>query len=186
MRQGRRPKTSPVSLLRSTELEFCFRCYLSRIPSESEVIQEKPLPADSPASASASTIGAALAASSGTGLSIPEAISQSQSKTSLPSQTPRDVVKEKKNRRNTLTVMDEPFSRTIKNRKGKTPSGETLAKASLATTPFTATTTTFTNHDDGYGAVACAGPSPDGHFPEYGQQGCTLVKRQSCVDYQGS
>lgn len=34
----------------------------------------------------------------------------------------------KKNRRNTLTVMVEPFSRTIKSRKGKTPVGETPSK----------------------------------------------------------
>ena len=120
----------------------------SRVPSESEAIPEKPLPADPPASASASTIGAAPAAS----LAIPDAAPQSQSKNSLLSPTPSDVAKEKKNRRNTLTVMVEPFSRTIKNRKGKTPTGETPAKASLATTPITTTTTTST--------TTAAGPSP--------------------------
>ena len=38
--------------------------------------------------------------------------------------------------------------------------------------------------DGGCSAVACAGPSPDSHFPEHGQQGCTLVQRQSWVDYR--
>lgn len=42
------------------------------------------------------------------------------------SSTPTDSAK--KNRRNTLTVMVEPFSRTIKSRKGKTPVGETPVK----------------------------------------------------------
>ncbi|KAG9310881.1 Pkinase-domain-containing protein [Chiua virens] len=36
----------------------------------------------------------------------------------------------KKNRRNTLTVMVEPLSRSIKSRKGKTPVSETLSKGS--------------------------------------------------------
>jgi len=115
---------------------------VSRVPSESEVIHEKLLPADPPASASsASTIGAAPAASSGTGLAILDVVPPpppARSKTSLLSLTPSDVAKEKKDRWNTLTVMVEPFSRTIKNRKGKTPMGEMPAKASLATTPTTA------------------------------------------------
>ena len=42
------------------------------------------------------------------------------------SPSPTDTAK--KNRRNTLTVMVEPFSRTIKSRKGKTPVGETPVK----------------------------------------------------------
>ncbi|KAL4078032.1 Pkinase-domain-containing protein [Scleroderma citrinum] len=115
----------------------------SRVPSESEVIEEKPLPADPRASAS---IGAAVASTT-----TADAVPQSQSKISLLSPTPSDAAKEKKNRRNTLTVMVEPFSRSIKNRKGKTPTGETPAKASLATTPIT---TTASN------ATTTTGPSP--------------------------
>lgn len=42
------------------------------------------------------------------------------------SSSPTDAAK--KNRRNTLTVMVEPFSRSIKSRKGKTPVSETPAK----------------------------------------------------------
>lgn len=78
---------------------------VSCVPSENEVIREKP--------ASASTIGA-----------VPGTPDPSQSKTSLLGQTPSDVSKEKKNRQNTLTVMVELFSQTIKNCMAKTPMGE--------------------------------------------------------------
>ena len=109
------------------------------VPS-SETIEEKPLPAEPPISASASTIGAAAAA----GLTTDTPVPQSRSRTSLLSPTPSDAAKDKKNRRNTLTVMVEPFSRSIKNRKGKTPTGETPAKALLATTPISTPTATTT------------------------------------------
>ncbi|KAI6119103.1 Pkinase-domain-containing protein [Pisolithus croceorrhizus] len=84
--------------------------YTSRVPSESSAagassaLEEKPQPAGP----------------------SPTDVPQSASRTSLLSPTSSDNAK--KNRRNTLTVMVEPFSRTIKNRKGKTPTGETPAK----------------------------------------------------------
>ncbi|KAG6335082.1 hypothetical protein ID866_4010 [Astraeus odoratus] len=86
--------------------------YASRVPSESSAtgatspIEEKPLPADP----------------------SPADVPKSHSKTSLLSPAPSDSANAKKNRRNTLTVMVEPFSRSIKNRKGKTPTGETPVK----------------------------------------------------------
>ncbi|KIK93594.1 hypothetical protein PAXRUDRAFT_828808 [Paxillus rubicundulus Ve08.2h10] len=46
----------------------------------------------------------------------------------LLSPAPSSVTDPKKSRRNTLTVMVEPFSRSIKSRKGKTPTGETPVK----------------------------------------------------------
>ncbi|KIJ64318.1 hypothetical protein HYDPIDRAFT_28762 [Hydnomerulius pinastri MD-312] len=56
-------------------------------------------------------------------------VPQSHSKNSLLSPAPSSATDaSKKNRRNTLTVMVEPFSRSIKNRKGKTPTGETPVK----------------------------------------------------------
>ncbi|KIM59620.1 hypothetical protein SCLCIDRAFT_27173 [Scleroderma citrinum Foug A] len=86
-----------------------------RYPSETEVIHEKPL----------------------------DACFCFRSKSSLRSPTPSDVAKEKNNRWYKVTIIIEPFSRTIKNWEGKTPTG-TPAKASLATTPITTTTTTST------------------------------------------
>lgn len=84
--------------------------YTSRVPSESSTvgatsaIEEKPQPSGP----------------------SPTDVPQSASRTSLLSPTSSDNAK--KNRRNTLTVMVEPFSRSIKNRKGKTPTGETPVK----------------------------------------------------------
>ncbi|KAF8837890.1 Pkinase-domain-containing protein [Paxillus ammoniavirescens] len=49
-------------------------------------------------------------------------------KDALLSPAPSSVTDPKKSRRNTLTVMVEPFSRSIKSRKGKTPTGETPVK----------------------------------------------------------
>ncbi|KAF9234997.1 Pkinase-domain-containing protein [Melanogaster broomeanus] len=59
--------------------------------------------------------------------------SESLSKNTLLSPTHSSTADaNKKSRRNTLTVMVEPFSRSIKSRKGKTPTGETPVKDSRA------------------------------------------------------
>ena len=118
------------------------------------MIHEKPLPADPPASASAFPIGAA-------GLAV---LDPSQSKTSLLSPRLRDVAKEKKNKRNTLTVMVEPFSRTIKNWKGKTQ-GLYRHYSRITTTTTTSTT-----------AGAAPSPAQAHRQTTYLRQGCTLVE----------
>lgn len=118
--------------------------YTSRVPSESSaagassVLEEKPQPAGP----------------------SPTDVPQSASRTSLLSPTSSDNAK--KNRRNTLTVMVEPFSRTIKNRKGKTPTGETPVKE---------------NRDiEKKGAISSSTASPKGHrqtavFPSMAKDG---------------
>ncbi|KAH7882716.1 Pkinase-domain-containing protein [Phlebopus sp. FC_14] len=86
----------------------------SRVPSES------------------SAVGASLAAEPknipSTNVNTADA-AESQGGLSLLSPAPSDATNaSKKNRRNTLTVMVEPFSRSIKSRKGKTPTAEAPPK----------------------------------------------------------
>ena len=106
-------------------------------------------------------------------LAIPDTGSPAPLKTSLLRPMSSDAAKEK-NRQNTLTIMVEPFSHTIKNWKGRTGCPSGLSRHY-----------DHDLHDDGCTSATCAGASPDGHyFPRRGRQGCTLIERQPCVDNQ--
>ena len=61
-------------------------------------------------------------------MTSPSDITKNTQSTLLSPAAPSPTDSVKKNRRNTLTVMVEPISRTIKSRKGKTPVGETPVK----------------------------------------------------------
>lgn len=77
------------------------------------------------------------------------------------SSSPTDSAK--KNRRNTLTVMVEPFSRSIKSRKGKTPVGETPSKDSRDLEKQLPSSSTASPSQTNRGTAVFPSVAKDGH-----------------------
>ena len=70
-------------------------------------------------------------------------------------------------------------------RRGRRLRGRPPPRPLSLSTPITTMTTISTTTGAAPSPAQGRRPSPDGHLPKHGWQGCTLVERQSCVDYQG-